>query len=166
MANLIGIPLIILLATLQMVVVSRLPLLHGTADLILLVLAAWSLQEKVISAWWWAIFAGVLISLISALPFFIPLAAYLFVTGMARLLRRRIWQTPILAMFVVTLLGTLVYHLLSLVGLQFQGRSLVWSDSLNQVTLPSMLLNLILALPVYAIVEDLAEWLYPGDLEI
>lgn len=148
---------------LQLAVVSRLPLIHGTADLILLALAAWASQERVKSAWQWTVLAGVGVSLVSGLPYFVPLFGYLLVTAIARLLQRRVWQTPILAMFVTTILGTILYQILSILALVASGTPIPFQQALTQVTLPSSLLNLILALPVYTVISDIARWVYPGE---
>lgn len=151
---------------LQMAVVGRLPLIHGTADLILLALAAWASQEKVKSAWQWTILAGIAVSFISGLPYFTPLIGYAMVTGIARLLQRRVWQTPILAMFLTTILGTILYQVLSILALQVSGTVIPLQQALTMVTLPSSLLNLILALPVYTVITDIAHWVYPGDTSL
>jgi hypothetical protein len=34
------------------------------------------------------------------------------------------------------------------------------------ITLPSLILNLLLAIPAYALFTDLAKWLYPEPLEV
>jgi cell shape-determining protein MreD len=166
MANLIAIPVLVILGILQTTIVNRLPLLHGTADLILLTLAAWSLQERVSSSWFWALFGGILVSFSSATPYFAPLAGYLILTLFARMLRRRVWQTPIVAMFLVTFFGTLVLHGLYIGSLLIQGTNLNLRDGLNLVTLPSLLLNILLAIPVYAVISGLSEWVYPLELEL
>jgi rod shape-determining protein MreD len=166
MSSLLSFPVLLFLLMIQMVVVSRLPLLSGTADLILLVLVAWSLQERVKSAWVWAVMAGLLVSFISALPVFTPLVGYLVITGIARLLQRRVWQTPILAMFVATVTGSLFYHIMAWFILSFSGMPLPLQDSLSRVILPAVLLNLLLSIPVYALVTDMANWLHPYELEI
>jgi len=161
---------------LQLGVVSRVPLLSGTADLILLLLAAWGLQERVKNAWlcvkclWiglalWTIITGIIISIISAMPFYIPLIAYLAVTGISQLFQRRVWQTPILAMLLVTFVGTLFQQALYILSLQVIGTPISWSESLNLVTLPSLLLNLLLAIPIYAIVNDIAGRIYPSGID-
>jgi cell shape-determining protein MreD len=166
MANLIAIPVLVILGILQTTIVNRLPLLHGTADLILLTLAAWSLQERVSSSWFWALFGGILVSFSSATPYFAPLAGYLILTLFARMLRRRVWQTPIVAMFLVTFFGTLVLHGLYIGSLLIHGTNLNLRDGLNLVTLPSLLLNILLAIPVYAVISGLSEWVYPLELEL
>jgi rod shape-determining protein MreD len=156
----------IVLLILQSVLVSRLPLLHGTADIILLVLVAWALQEKVKHAWGWALIAGLMVSLISAMPYFSPLIGYLLIVGIARFLQRHVWQMPILAMFVATVVGTLIQQALFYVVLQIHGTPLPLSESLSLIILPSALLNLLLSLPVYALVSDLANWVYPVEVQI
>jgi len=156
----------IVLLIIQSVVVSRLPLLHGTADIILLVLVAWALQEKVKHTWIWAIVAGLLVSLVSAAPYFSPLIAYLLIVGIARFLQRHVWQMPILAMFVATIVGTLIQQSLYYVVLQIHGTPLPLNDSISLIILPSALLNLLLSLPFYALITDLANWVYPVEVEI
>ncbi len=166
MANLLSIPILAIVVILQTTIFSRLPLLYGTADLMLLTLTAWALQERVTSAWLWTIVGGLMVSFISAMPSFTPLVGYLMVTGLARLLQRRVWQTPILAMFVATFAGTLIMHAFSIGVLLAAGRSFDWRQGLNLITLPSVLLNMLLVLPVHAIMVDLAHWAYPVELKI
>ena len=165
-ANLIALPLLVILSVFQTAIVNRLPLLHGTADLILLTLAAWSLHERVTNVWFWVLFGGILVSYASATPFFAPLIGYVVMTVIARLLRRRVWQTPILAMILITFLGTFIQHGLYMGALFIRGVTFNWRESLNLINLPSLLLNILLAIPVYAVISTLAEWVYPGELEI
>ncbi|HEX7976346.1 MAG TPA: rod shape-determining protein MreD [Anaerolineales bacterium] len=166
MAVLISIPIFTLLLIFQTAVVSRIELLHGTADLVLLAVIAWALQKRVQTAWHWGIIAGLLVSLLSGLPMGVPLVGYLVVVGIALILRQRLWQVPILAMFVTTFLGTLLSQAINLVALRLFGTSLPWLEAINQITLPSVLLNLLLAIPFFALLGDLANWLYPEELEV
>ena len=164
MVFLFGVPFLVLLIMLQTAVVSTLPLLHGTADLVMLVLVAWALQERVPSAIEWGVIGGLMVGGISAAPFWVPLASYLSAVGLARLLRRRVWQTPLLAMFITTIAGSLAIHLITWAVLVVKGTPLPVWDSLNQVVLPATLLNLLLALPVYALISDLAQSAYPEEV--
>lgn len=166
MVTLLAIPLFGILAIFQSAVVSRLPLLYGTADLLLIVVIAWALQERVRTAWQWALIAGVIIGYASALSFAIPIIGYLLVTGLALLLRQRIWQVPILAMLGVTFVGTLFINALTALYLSITGTPLPLLETLNLIILPSVILNLLLAIPIYALVKDLSEWLYPEEIEI
>lgn len=165
-AILAAFPLFAFLTILQTTIISRLPLLHGSADLVLLVIIAWALQERVRTAWHWALIGSAFIGLASALTFYIPLIGYLVTTALALLLRRRIWQTPLLAMFAITLLGTLISHFTTALSLSITGTPLPWVETLEMITLPSLFLNILLAAPVYALVRDLAEWLHPEEIHI
>ena len=154
-----------LLVMLQTIIVSRLPILLGTADLVLIALVAWALQERVKNAWAWTIIGGLLVSYVSALPYLTPLIGYLIITWIALTLRKRIWQTPILAMLVVTFLGTLITQGLAIVALQVNGITFSLRDALELVVLPSVLLNLLLAMPIHTIMVDLAHWAFPLEIQ-
>jgi len=164
--TLLAIPLFIVLAIFQSAVVSRLPLLQGTVDLILLVVIAWALQERVRTAWQWALVAGLVVGYLSALNMVIPLIGYLLVTGVALLLRQRVWQVPILAMLAVTFLGSLIINLMTAIYLNIIGSPYPLLDTLNLIILPSTILNLILAIPIYALVKDFSEWMYPEEIDL
>lgn len=150
---------------LQTTVFSRITLIAGTADLILLFLIAWSLQERVKNAWLWTAITGVLISLMSAMPFYSPLIGYLGAIGISKLVQRKVWRIPILAMFIVTFLGTIFQHAIYVIALQINGAPISWGQSLDTVMLPSVLLNLIFALPVFAVANDLVGRIYPLEVE-
>lgn len=165
MGAVLSLPMMAILVMLQTVVVSRLPLLGGNADLVLLVLIAWALQERVKKAWLWALIGGVLVGYVSALPWVVPTISYLLITALIRYFQKKIWQSPIIAMFVYTTLGSIFSQLISIVAIRFSGTQLPIVESLSMVVLPSTILNLILALPVYAVVADMASWLYPQEVE-
>jgi hypothetical protein len=159
--NLIAFPLLALVIIVQSAVISRMTLLAGYADLMLVVIAAWALKADTVSAWLWAILGGLMISFVSGLPSLVALAGYLFVVLLAQILRRRVWQAPLLAMFTVTLIGTIVMDILVLIVLTLLGRPLPFGDSLGLIVLPRMLLNLLFAIPVYVMIRDLAQWVSP-----
>jgi rod shape-determining protein MreD len=163
---LLAFPILLLVLILQTVVVSTLPLLNGFADLMLLVLIAWAIQNRANSAWIWAVVGGVLVGLVSAVPTGVPLVSYLLVVAITRFFRKRVWQTPILSMFLMTFLGSLISQGLTMGALIFEGTPLPIFDSLNLVVMPGTLVNLLLALPVYAVMTDLAQWVYPEEVEV
>ena len=162
MRNLVAVPVILLTVILQSAVISRVYLLSGSADLPLVMLAAWALQDGVDSAWHWAIATGLLVGFISGISWVVPVAGYLAVVLLAYLFQRRVWQAPLLAMFTMTFMGTILVGLLSVGVLRFSGVDLPISDVLGLVMLPGVLLNMLLAIPVYAVMRDLARWVYPA----
>lgn len=162
MRNLVAVPVILLTVILQSAVISRVYLLSGSADLPLVMLAAWALQDGVDSAWHWAIATGLLVGFISGILWVVPVAGYIAVVVLAYLFQRRIWQAPLLAMFSITFIGTILVSFLSVGVLRFSGVDLPISDVLGLVILPGVLLNMLLAIPVYAVMRDLARWVYPA----
>jgi hypothetical protein len=161
MKNLIAIPVLALAFMLQTAVVSRITLLSGSADLVLLILIAWALQEQVESAWHWAAMAGLMAAFVSGLPPLVLLVAYLLAVSLARYILHQIWQTPLLALFTVIFFSTLLLHLITYLTLFFRGSTTAFSDALALITMPSIFLNFLLALPVHSFIRDMALWVYP-----
>jgi len=165
MSILIGFPLLMILVMVQSAFVSNFMLLHGSADIVLLTIISWALQERVDTAWHWAVIGAVLVSIPSALPFYALLAGYLLATGITLLLRRRVWQRPILAMLVSTFFGSLISLMINWGILYLGGHPLPLLSSLNLIIVPSLILNLLLSIVVYTLVGGLAEQLYPEVIE-
>ena len=161
MRNLVAVPVILLSVILQSAVISRVYLLSGIADLPLVMLTAWALQEDVDSAWHWAAATGLLVGFISGISWIVPVLGYVIVVTLAQVFQRRVWQAPLLAMFSITFLGTIIVGALSFGVLRFSGVPLPVSDVFGLLMLPSVLLNMLLAIPVYAVMRDLARWVYP-----
>ena len=122
--------------------------------------------KKVDTAWQWCIIGSLMVTLVSALPLGAVFVGYGIATAIALALRRRIWQIPLLAMFIVTFLGTVILNGVSLLALWLTGNPVPVLESLNLITLPGILLNLLLAIPAYGLLHELAGWLYPEELEV
>lgn len=166
MVYLVGLVLFGILAILQSTIVSSMPLLNGTADLILLFIIAWALQDRVENVWVWCLIGGIFASLYSALPWGVYIAGYLVCAIIARLLKRRIWKAPFLAMLGATFICTLVVQILSFAARTVSGVTIPVVSVLNLIILPSLLLNLLLAIPIFSITRDLSSWLYPEELKV
>jgi len=166
MAVLVAFPILGGLLMLQTAIVSRAPLLQGTPDLVMLAILAWTSRPRVRTFWQWTALGGLMVSYVSALPFGVPLISYVLTAALTVVMRRRVWKTSVLVMLAATFVGTLISHVLSFVALAISGTLLPVLDVLNRITLPSLLLNLILAIPIYALLGDLANWFYPEKLEV
>lgn len=138
------------------------PLLSGYADLPLVMVAAWALQGQVDSSWHWAVATGILVGFVSGSPWIIPVVSYVLVVALAKMLRLRVWQAPLLAMFSVSFLGTIASSLILLTWLRISNVPIAMQDALGLVILPTVLLNMLFAIPVYAVMRDLAYWTYPS----
>lgn len=166
MAVIIGILALGAAVILQTTVISGITLLHGTADLVMLTLLGWLLHERVEGKWAWGVLAGLMIGYASHLPIWVPLIGYLLVTAVAEFMQTRVWQVHLLSLFLTTLVGTFLIQLIALVYLVISGAPLDFGEGLNLVILPSVVLNLILALPIYGLVGELSSRLYPPEVEV
>jgi rod shape-determining protein MreD len=163
MRNIIAFPFIGLAVILQSSMVGQIKLLSGYADLPLLLLAAWALQDRVKSAWHWSVVTCVMVGFVSRMPWPVYVVGYGAVVFIAQVLQRRVWQAPLLAMFSVTFAGALFMNLISFVVLQILGTPLLLGEVVGLITLPSVLLNMLFAIPVYTVMRDLARWVYPSE---
>jgi rod shape-determining protein MreD len=165
MAELLYYPILILLLILQMVVGRDIHLIGGTADLILLWLICWGLHKQGKNVWFGAAFSGLILSIASEAPWYAYFLVFFFAAGFSRFFSKRFWQNPLIALFIVTFVCSLAEYIIVFIVLRFSGNNLVWATSLTHVIIPSVFLNLLLALPVYAIVHDMSRWVYPSEVE-
>ncbi|MBL8050708.1 MAG: hypothetical protein JNM46_05750 [Anaerolineales bacterium] len=164
MRNIIAFPLLGLAVILQSSLVSEIHLLQGYADLPMLLIAAWALQDRVDSAWHWAAVACLFVGFISSLSWVIFAIGYFGIVYIARSLQKRVWQAPLLAMFSVVFIGTLFIHFLSFGVLSILGTPFSFSDVAGLITLPSLLLNMLFSIPIYTFMRDLSYWVYPAEV--
>jgi rod shape-determining protein MreD len=157
MTIILSIPILGLISILQSAVVSRLPLSHGTADFMLVVLVAVMLQKSFDATWQWSVVGGIFTDFLSGLPFGVFTISYILVTWFTLFFRERIWRFSFLMQLLVVLIGTLISHGITLLVLFFQGSTLEINTILQVVTLPSLILNFMLSLPVFIVIQDIFE---------
>lgn len=155
MRILVGLLLLLGAALLQITLITRFNMLQGKADLVLLVMIAWMMQEGNRPDWRWGIPAGLMVGFASALPDWVLWLGYLAAAGICQLLHQRVWQVKLLTLVTSVLLGTLCIQFFTLIYLWFSAHPPALDQVLNFVTLPSLLLNLILVLPVNALISEL-----------
>ncbi|MEX2160596.1 MAG: hypothetical protein WD751_01665 [Anaerolineales bacterium] len=161
MRILAGIFLLLGASLLQITLVTRISLLQGSVDLVLLVLVTWILLPGNRPDWKWGLPAGLMVGFASALPDWVLWIGYAGAAGTCLFLKQRIWQGQLLTLFSATLLGTLCIHLATLAYLLFSTSPLDPIEALNLITIPSILLNLIFILPIYAIMGELHKLIFP-----
>jgi len=163
MSVILSIPILGLIAILQSAVVSRLPLNRGTADLVLVVLVAIALQKNVKTSWQWSIVGGLFMDFLSGLPFGIFTVSYMLATGLALIIRDRIWRFSFLMQLLVVFFGTMFSHALSFLVLFLQGSNISLGTVLQVVTLPSVILNFMISLPIFILTQDVLEQVTPQE---
>lgn len=154
MSILLAAGMILAFSSLQVAVVSRLPLQNGMADLVLLFVIAWSLNREAKQFYIPVLLAAGLMTFISSVPIPAVLLSYAFAALITRLLVSRLWEMPVFSMLILTLIATITQHVIYIVIMQIGGTPISLGESLNLVTLPSAFLNIILSLPIFLIVRD------------
>jgi cell shape-determining protein MreD len=137
-----------------MVIINKLPILYGYADLILLVVIVYSMHPRVKQSWFWAIVAGLFYGYVSKIPILVPILVFSSVIIASKYIKNRIWQMPILAYIFLVIAATFLFQFLSLFSLTFSGSVIPILEAINVIVIPSVLLNLIFAVPFYYIFND------------
>lgn len=166
MAYVVGVPFLALLAILQSTVFSHLQLLDGRFDLVLLAVGSWGLVGRGREAMVWGLVGGLFLDLLSGIPFGTSAIALVLVAYIASLLEGRFWEAHLLMPLGVTLMGSLIFHAISLAGLLLGGHPIDLATALVRVILPSTFLNLILALPAAQLAVGLQRSLFPPEVTI
>ncbi|MBQ6343284.1 MAG: hypothetical protein IJI41_09195 [Anaerolineaceae bacterium] len=160
----IGVPIIAVAGFIQVGFFGQIRLLGGTSDLILLCLVAWAINEKSRYSWILVIAGGLLMSYVSAMPMRGYIWMYLLIWVILRFIKMRVWQMPMILMLFVTIIGTLIISIGTLAMLFLQNASVNYLDAFQQIIVPSLAMNLLLAIPVYAFLNDVINTIY-GDEE-
>lgn len=161
MSVILSIPILAFISILQSAVVSRLPLNQGVADLMLVLLVAIALQKRITTAWQWSIIGGLLIDFSSGLPFGIFTVSYTLATALAMVIRERIWRFSFLMQLLVVLTGTVISQALSYLVLFLQGATIEFVTVLRVITMPSIILNFMLSLPIFILTRDVLDQINP-----
>ena len=163
MSIILSLPILLLLLILQTTIAGEITLINGAADLILVWLAAWGITNKDRSGYLLAFMAGGLTSYVSALPWYVFPLAYLSVIFLGRFVFNQLWQSPLLSMFAITLVSSILLYVFTMLGLRINGTEYSWQVSLTNVIIPSVFLNLLFAIPMFAIVRDFSRWVFKSE---
>lgn len=156
---------LLLAAGLQSALFAQMTLLQGATDLMLLTLLSWYFHEEAPSSWLWAFLGGLMVGWLSALPWWLYAAAYSAIALLTLYLRRRLWQTSLFTYLFLVVFTTPAVLLLEYGYLRFTGAPISLSQALRLVVFPSLLLNLLFALPVYALVDEWISLFFPQEAE-
>jgi hypothetical protein len=73
---------------------------------------------------------------------------------------------PLLSMFLLVFFGTFLEHGVFMLGLFVQGISFSLAEVFTQILLPSVLLNMLLTIPIHALVQEVFRNAAPMGTEI
>jgi rod shape-determining protein MreD len=163
----LGLPLVILGAMLQSAVLPHLRVFGGQPDLVLLVVLAWAMLDPGREGMAWAFAGGLLLDLFSGAPLGVSSLALLPVAYVIGLTEAQIYRSNVVMPLVLGAGGALAYHLMLLLGLRFlAGYPVVWSTGFWYVTLPSVLFDVILMIPVLRVLTRWYDRLHPRQVTL
>lgn len=155
----VSLPIMLILSVIQSVVVSRVNIMSGSADIILLAIVSLGVTEENRNIFIWALVGGIFISFISAMPAAAVISAYLVVAGITWIVYKGIWQSPILAILLSSFFGTVAKFIIDIIALQFIGISIDFPAIIKMTLAPNLILNLFILFPIYSLMGDLAKWI-------
>lgn len=163
----LGLPLFFIAALLQATVLSKLRVLGGQPDLIVIIVLAWATLDPDREGMAWAFVGGLFIDLFSGTPLGISSLVLIPITYLAGLTETQVYRTNILLPLILVAAGAFSYH----VGYLFLLRFLVeepvaWSEALWYVTLPSVTFDVVLIIPFLRVLRRWYDRLHPRQVTI
>lgn len=156
-----SLPLLLIAAILQTTLLPQLQIRGGQADLIFMLVLSWTLLAGVEEGIVWALVGGVAGDLLSGMPLgtsALALVIVMFGIGSAA---GEVGRGNLIVPPLAAALGTGIYQAL-LIGLYtVLGRPVPIRYSLLNVTLPTLILDVILILPIFRLVGALYEAVRP-----
>lgn len=149
------IPLLILVAIVQIAWLPLIPIFGFKIDLALIVVVTWGLLGPLGQAAQWGFIVGILLDLASGLPFGIHTFTLTVIGLLVGLGQRTFFRGNLIAPPATMLAAALLDHVLILAFLALFNRSIPWGDYLLRITLPSAMLNTLAAALVYLPLEIL-----------
>jgi rod shape-determining protein MreD len=147
----VAIPLLLLVALIQDVVLAPVSFLGAYPDLLFLVIVVWSLLRGAGEGMIWAFIGGFTLDLLSGGP----IGGFTLSLLLVALVAGRQWGSELgsalLQAALIVLALCFIYHVLLLLVLGWSGRSMDWAYGLARVAAPSSILNALLAPLIYVV---------------
>lgn len=162
MGSFLSLPIMMLVAALQVTVMPQISVLGGRPDLVLLVVVSWSLNVTLEQGILWAFVGGICKDLLSAAPIGTSLIGLILIIFAIHTVRQQLFSVGLFTLIWVSLLGTVIqqiciFTILLVTGFQPQFASqLGYGVIIEQFRLfivPTIVYNLIGIVPVYLIVR-------------
>lgn len=158
----VGVPLFALAALLQATVAPYFRVLDGQPDLVVILVLAWAILDPGREGMVWAFVGGLFLDLLSGVPLGISSLALLPVAYVVGLTEARVYRANVLWPVLLTAGGALAYHVTYMILLRFLvGFPLVWSVAFRYVTLPSIMFDVVLIVPLLRGLGWLYDRLHP-----
>ncbi|MCY4018601.1 MAG: rod shape-determining protein MreD [Chloroflexi bacterium] len=126
---------------------------RGQFSLVMLLVLAWSIRSDLLSGFVWALVGGILLDLYSAIPIGTSSAALMIIVYAANGAAQQLYRMRIVTLLAMTLLATLFFQVYTYCALLLLGLSYDILMVIRIVFIPTIIYNLVGALPTYAIVR-------------
>ncbi len=156
----------ILLAIFQSTLLGTFLFLEGRPDLVLLAVIGWGLAGGSEEAMVWGLVGGIVLDMLSGVPIGTTSVTLILIAMLVSLYEDRIWEANFLTPLGITLIGSLIFHIMSLVVIILMGREIDLLYIFSRVILPSTFFNLLLAIPSAQALKVVRNRLYPPEVGI
>lgn len=162
MGSFLSIPILALVAALQVTVVPQFGIFGGRPDLVFLFVIAWALNSSLDEGVIWAFSGGIIKDLLSASPIGSSVVGLIILVFAIHFIRQQIYRVSIISLVWITLIGSLFYQLTVLLIMFLTGFQPAFLNrlgfaplvtDLTYVILPTIVYNLVLIFPVYWLVR-------------
>jgi rod shape-determining protein MreD len=140
-------------AIVQSVVLPRLAIMGVKADLVLLLVIAWSIRRGVGAGIVWAIIGGIAIDLLSVEPLGLSVVAMGIIATLAGSFGPALRRTSALLPLAITPPLSILATLIGAAALALDGWAVFWPVTVALVVLPSAVVNSVAMLAVYPLVS-------------
>ncbi|MBN1286959.1 MAG: rod shape-determining protein MreD [Anaerolineae bacterium] len=155
MGNFLGLVLLSVVAILKSTLMPHLQVRGGAPDLMLMIIISWALLAPYEEAFTWAFMGGIVQDLLSGVPLGASALGLLIVAFVANQLQTQLYRSNLLIVLSLTLAGSVVLHVVMMGVLAASGYAVNWTYNLAYVTLPTVILNLILVVPIFRVMMGL-----------
>jgi rod shape-determining protein MreD len=147
----LSLPFLLVAVILQSTVVPEIRISGGGPDLILMLVLSWTMLAGLEEGILWALVGGILQDIVNGLPTGTTALSLVIVAFVANLAVGPVGRNNLIFPPLVLVAGTVIYQLLLELLFTIFGRGVPIMMMLTNVTLPTVLFNVILILPVFRI---------------
>lgn len=149
MGRYLALPILLIAAVIQSTIVPEIRIGSGGPDLVLMLVLSWTLLADIEEGVVWAIVGGVVQDLINGVPLGTSALALVILAFAVNVSIRTVAWNNLIIPVPAAAVGTILYHLMLFVLLAVLGRRISMVYMLTSVTLPTLVFNAILILPIF-----------------
>ncbi len=149
------IPLLAVLALAQTTLTPMLPADWARPDLLLILVVAWGIVRGSGEATLWGLGGGLLLDLLSGVPFGLQTLGLAAVGLLADLMETNFFRSNILIPLAAIFVATLLFHIIEAAAMQTTGYPIDWQPFLFRIVIPTAGVNTLLMPIVYLLLRRL-----------